>query len=78
MMITFLLHHTEQLGGAYAAAFQLHQQFVGVEHFMSITRVIGRTNLPLLISECVENLSLKVRSLIPPAFMPNQGLKPCD
>lgn len=45
--------------------FQLQQQFVGVEHFISLIRVLGRANLPLLVGECLENLNLKV---LPPLF----------
>lgn len=44
--------------------FQLQQQFVGIEHFVSLIRVLGRTNLPLLIGECLENLNLKVNFIV--------------
>ncbi len=53
---------TQALNGAYSNVFQLYQQFFGVAHMCSLVRIVGRTNLPLVVGECLENLSLKVQT----------------
>jgi cytoplasmic FMR1 interacting protein len=54
------------LNGAYANVFQLYQQFFGLPHLQSLIRIVSRTNLPLIIGECLENLNLKIQNVLVP------------
>ena len=54
------------LTGAYNAIFQLYQSFFGLPHLLSLLRLVGRTNLPLVVGECLENLKLKIQNVLVP------------
>jgi cytoplasmic FMR1 interacting protein len=60
------MYGSKALNGAYANVFQMQQHFVGLDHFVSLVRVLGRTNLPLLVGECLENLNLKIQNVLVP------------
>jgi len=51
---------------AYANAMELYKNFFGTQHIMSILHLIGRSNLPLVISECLQNMDLKLRNVLAP------------
>lgn len=60
------LYGNKVLNGAYANVFQLYQQFFGIPHVASLLRLCGRTNLPLVISELLENMGLKIQNVLVP------------
>ena len=54
------------LNGAYTNAGELYKKFVGAPHIESIIRLVGKTNLPLVVSECLQNMDLKIRNVLAP------------
>eukprot|EP01119_Soliformovum_irregulare_P019520 TRINITY_DN6199_c0_g1_i4.p1 TRINITY_DN6199_c0_g1~~TRINITY_DN6199_c0_g1_i4.p1 ORF type:complete len:1378 (-),score=485.69 TRINITY_DN6199_c0_g1_i4:58-4191(-) len=60
------LYGTKILNGAYANAQDLYNKFFGMIHVESILRVVGKSNLPLVISECLQNMDLKIRNVLAP------------
>lgn len=35
-------------------------------HILSLVRMVGKTSLPLVIGECLENLALKIQNVLIP------------
>ncbi|KAL6064809.1 Cytoplasmic FMR1-interacting protein [Balamuthia mandrillaris] len=60
------LYGSKPLNLAYANVFELYQHFVGSQHIQSMLRLVGRTNLPLVVGECLENMNLKLTNVLVP------------
>lgn len=60
------LFGSKVLNVAYSSSANLYTNFVGIPHIESILRLVGRSNLPLVISECLQNMDLKIRSVLAP------------
>jgi len=60
------LYGSKVLNGAYANASELYKGFFGMQHVNSITHLCGKSNLPLIVSECLQNMDLKLRNVITP------------
>eukprot|EP01114_Cavostelium_apophysatum_P018213 TRINITY_DN5592_c0_g1_i1.p1 TRINITY_DN5592_c0_g1~~TRINITY_DN5592_c0_g1_i1.p1 ORF type:complete len:1338 (-),score=458.14 TRINITY_DN5592_c0_g1_i1:118-4131(-) len=54
------------MNGAYANAMELFKNFFGTQHINSILHLVGRSNLPLIVSECLQNMDLKLRNVLAP------------
>jgi cytoplasmic FMR1 interacting protein len=62
---TFLFG-SKVLSVAYSHIATLYSSFVGIPHIESIIRLVGKTNLPLIISELLQNIDLKIRNVLVP------------
>jgi len=60
------LFGSKVLNGAYANAGELYKKFVGAPHVESIIQLVGKSNLPLVVSECLQNMDLKIRNVLAP------------
>jgi hypothetical protein len=48
---------------AFATALQLTKDWFGIQHVKAILRLIGKETLPLVLSEILQNMNLKVHPL---------------
>lgn len=55
------LFGTRAFNTVYAASADLYKKFIGMYHVNSVLRLVGMTDVPLIISECLQNMDLKVR-----------------
>jgi len=55
------LFGSKSLNAAYANTHDLYKKFFGMSHINAMARILGRANLPLVVSEALQNMDLKVR-----------------
>jgi len=60
------LYGSKVLNGAYANSSELYKKFVGTPHIDAIVNLVGTSNLPLIVSECIQNMDLKLRNVLVP------------
>lgn len=72
------LYGSKVLNGAYANSAELYKKFFGPQHIQSILRLVGRENMPLIISECLQNMDLKIRNVLAPYVRELMGGMPAS
>eukprot|EP01117_Protostelium_nocturnum_P005158 TRINITY_DN1874_c0_g1_i1.p1 TRINITY_DN1874_c0_g1~~TRINITY_DN1874_c0_g1_i1.p1 ORF type:complete len:1354 (-),score=489.30 TRINITY_DN1874_c0_g1_i1:93-4154(-) len=60
------LYGSKTFNGAYANSAELWKNFIGVPHVSAIVKLVGATDLPLIVSECLQNMDLKIRNVLAP------------
>lgn len=60
------LYGTKLLVSAYQNSDDLYKKFVGQPHVDSIVNLVGKSHMPLVISECLQNIDLKIRNVLVP------------
>jgi cytoplasmic FMR1 interacting protein len=71
------LYGNKSLNAAYAHAAELTRKYFGMAHVLALLRLIGRTNLALVVSECLNNLELKLHNVLAPYMRElNAGMPP--
>lgn len=60
------LYGSKVLNIAYQGTSTFFTTFFGMAHIESILRLVGRSNLPLIISESLQNMDLKLRNVLVP------------
>jgi len=74
---TNFLYGSRALNAAFNNASTLTKRFFGTPHFISLIRVVGKASLPLIISECLQNLELKINNVLGPyIFELKEGMPP--
>jgi len=54
------------LSMAYMPIFDNYKNIISTPHIVAIVHLLGRTNLPMLVNECLRNLDLKIQSVLAP------------
>ncbi|KAJ5068208.1 cytoplasmic fmr1-interacting protein-related [Anaeramoeba ignava] len=54
------------LNDSYESIADLKSEFFGIPHILSILRIIGEQNLPLIAQECLTNVELKIQNVLAP------------
>jgi len=54
------------LSMAYMPIFDNYKDIISTPHIVAIVHLLGRTNLPMLVNECLRNLDLKIQSVLAP------------
>lgn len=60
------LYGSKVLTQAYQNSDELHKKFVGGPHVTSIVNLLGKSHMPLVVSECLQNIDLKIRNVLLP------------
>jgi len=60
------LFGNKPLNAAYANSAELHKYFIGMPHIQSILRMVGKKNLPLIVSETLRNIEIKLTNVLSP------------
>jgi len=60
------LFGSKSLNTAYSYSSELSKGFIGSPHINAIVNLVGHSNLPLIVSECIQNMDLKLRSVLAP------------
>jgi hypothetical protein len=60
------LYGTKVLNGAFLNAAELYKKFFGSVHIESIVRLVGKATFTLVVSECLQNMDLKIRNVLAP------------
>ncbi|PRP73917.1 component of SCAR regulatory complex, partial [Planoprotostelium fungivorum] len=60
------MYGSKTFNTAYANSDQLYMGFIGANHVAAIIKLVGPTNLPLIVSECLQNMDLKIRNVLAP------------
>jgi cytoplasmic FMR1 interacting protein len=72
------LYGTKVLNGAYTGSDDLYKKFVGLPHINSITNLLGKSQIPLVLSECLQNFDLKIRNVLVPYVRELMGGMPAS
>jgi len=60
------LYGNKQLSTAFSSSAELTRSFFGAPHLQALLRVVGKSNLPLIIGELLQNMELKLRNVLHP------------
>jgi len=70
------LYGNKGLTSAYANSGELWKKCFGNAHILALLRLVGRSGLPLVISEVLRNMELKVGNVLSPYVRELQGGMP--
>jgi len=65
-MNAMMLFGNKALTLAYMPIFDNFRDVISVPHIAAIVHLLGRTHLPMLVTECLNNISLKIKSVLAP------------
>jgi cytoplasmic FMR1 interacting protein len=72
------LYGSKVLTQALAGVADLSANFFGLPHVLAMYRLIGKSNVPLLVEQLVQNMDLKLHNVLEPYFKQVLGGMPSD